>query len=174
MEYSINPLIEKVIKKLMNGDGFPSHKQVVRYLEKNHPEAVDKYLTSHRQSLLGGVVTRQLAFQRNKLRKSSLASRLMDGSADNVFDLKTFWATPFYVPGEDWKTLGELTGDDHTAIAEKYEIAEVAANSRAQLHRRLAEQVGSLTTKEVFDPKKLLREIDYAYDTSKQLSGGTG
>lgn len=173
--YSINSLIEKIIKQEHNNNGgFPSHEKVVKILERDYPEAVDKYLSSHRTSLLGGAVTRQLTLQRNQLRKTNLATRLLDGTADSVFDVTNFWATPFYVHKLGiWKTLGELTGPDHAAIAERYEIAEVAAGSRGKLHRRLAAEVGDSTTQEVFDPKRLIPQIDAAYDTSKQLPGGT-
>jgi hypothetical protein len=174
--YSINPLIEKIIKKMQKESGngsFPSHEQIVLHLETNYPDAIEKYLNTHRHSLLGGAVTRALTLQRNTLRHTSLATRLADGTADSIFDVKNFWATPFFVPGGTrWKTLGELTGDDHTAIADKYEVAAVAVTARAELHRKLAIEVGDSTTEAVYDPKKLLREIDYAYDTNQQLPGG--
>lgn len=173
-QYSINPVIEKVIKTLQKGNGdFPSHEQIVRHLERNFPEAVDRYLSSHRSSLLGGAVTRQMTMQRNSLRHTQLANRLRDGTTNSVFDLKEFWATPFHVPGGTrWKRLGDLTGDDHTAIADKYELAAVAVTARGELHRKLALEVGASTTESIYDPKKLLREIEYAYDTGRQLLGG--
>ncbi len=173
--YSINPVIEKVIKTMQRDNGdFPTHEQIVRHLERNFPEAVDKYLTSHRTSLLGGAVTRQMQLQRNSLRHTQLANRLKDGTTSAVFDLKEFWSTPFHVPGGiKWKQLGDLTGADHTLIADRYEFAAVAVTARAELHRNLADVVGISTTKEVYDPKRLMREIDYAYDTTRQLPGGT-
>lgn len=172
--FSINFLIEKIIKSKHRESGdFPGHDEIIVFLEENHPEAVQKYVDTHRRSLLGGAVTRQMAMQRNALRHTSLATRLMDGTADAVFDINQFWATPFFVPGSrEWKTLGLLTGPDHGLIADKYEVAAVAVTARGELHRKLQTVVGDSTTEAVYDAPRLLREIDRAYDTQNQLPGG--
>lgn len=170
--YSLSSLIEKVIKSKYDSEGdIPSHETVVRFLEANHPDAVDKYLDTHRTSLLSGAVTRTLATQRNALRSTQLATRLMDGSLASVFDLDTFWGTTFFVQGEGWKTLGSLTGSDHSLIADKYEIGAVAMSSRAELHRHLATKVGSKTTIEVLQPQALMTTIAAAYDTTALIGG---
>lgn len=172
--YSINPLIEKVIKTKYNENGdIPTHETIVRYLEKSYPDAVDKYLETHRSSLLSGAVTRTLATQRNQLRSTQLATRLMDGTMDSVFDLEQFWGTTFFVQGEGWKTLAKLTGSDHSIIADKYEVGAMAMSSRAELHRTLAKKVGKKTTIEVLKPQTLMRNISIAYDTSALIGGAS-
>jgi len=173
--YSINSLIEKIIKNKYDKEGdIPSHEIVVRYLEANHSDAVDKYLATHRSSLLSGAVTRTLADQRNSLRNSELATRIMDGSITSVFDLDIFWGTTFFVSGDGegvWKTLGSLTGSDHGYIADKYEVGAIAMSSRATLHRDLQTQVGQKTTIQVLKPEILMRKIQTAYDTTALIGG---
>ena len=115
-----------------------------------------------------------MADQRNSLRNSELALRIMDGSTASVFDLDEFWGTSFFVSGDGegiWKTLASLTGSDHGHIADKYEVGAVAMSSRALLHRDLQKRVGKKTTKEVFKPHTLMRKIEAAYDTSALLGG---
>ena len=168
---TLNALISKIIQKNTVDGEFPSHDKIVKILERDYADAVDKYLKSHRRNLLGGAVTRQLAFQRNNLRKSNLARRILDGTSAAVFDVDKFWNTPFFIQGEGWKVLGSLTGKDHEVIADKYELGAVAMGSRAEFHRELAIQVGNRTTREVYDPKKLLKQISGAYDTAA-ITGG--
>jgi hypothetical protein len=95
----------------------------------------------------------------------------LDGSADAVFDLDRFWATVFFVPGDGWKALGDLTGADHELIADKYELGAIALRARADFHRSVASKVGNSTTKEAFNPRTLMRQIDAAYNTAA-LTGG--
>jgi hypothetical protein len=171
--YSISPLIEKVIATKHDETGeIPTHKWIVRFLEKHHPDAVDEYLTTHRSSLLSGAITRTLADQRNQLRSSQLAVRLMDGTVDSVFDLDKFWSTAVFVQGEGWKPLESLTGSDHTRIADKYGMGAIALLSRENLHRDLAKKVGKKkTTREVFEAGPLLQMITRAYDTPALMGG---
>lgn len=167
---SIAPTVKKIIKRhLKTHKELPDSHYIVKKLEEDHPELVDKYIQSHRTTLLLGSVTRALAGERNSLRKSQLAERLVSGKADSVFDLEQFWSTAYFVPGSGWKGLGELTGKDHEAIADKYEVASVAMKARADLHRNLAKKVGGSTTKETFKPTQLIQEIQTAYDTEHQL-----
>lgn len=170
--YSISSLIEKVIKTKYDETGdFPTHKAIVRHLERHHSDSVDKYMASHRSSLLSGAVTSTLADQRNSLRRTQLVVRLMDGTTDSIFDLDGFWGTTFFVQGEGWKPLGSLTGSDHNQIADKYEVGATAFSARARLHRNLAVKVGKKTTQEVFKPRPLLRSISRAYDTPALMEG---
>ena len=143
--YSINPLIEGIIKDEYNRTGdIPTHQRVIKVLEESYPDAIDKYLATHRVSLVSGAVTRTLADQRNGLRNSELAVRIMDGSTTSVFDLDEFWGTAFFISGDDggWKALESLTGSDHSNIADKYEVGAIAMSSRKDLHRDLAKKSG--------------------------------
>ena len=170
---NLNPTIQKIIKRHLKEKGeLPSTDQVTKELEKKHSHLIEEYMKNHRHALLQGTVTRVMVNERNKLRKSELTKRLVDGTADAVFDLERFWATAYFVPGEGWKQLGELTGKDHEAIADRYEVAAVAMEARAELHRDLAEKVGSKTTRSVFKPQQLINQIRIAYDTQAQLAGG--
>jgi len=174
--YSINPLIEGIIKDEYSKTGdIPAHERVIKILEKDYPDAIDKYLATHRVSLVSGAVTRTLADQRNGLRNSELAVRIMDGSTASVFDLDEFWGTAFFISGDNggWKTLGSLTGSDHSDIADKYRVGAIAMSSREDLHRDLAKMVGRKTTIEVFKPHILMRKIESAYDTSALLGGAS-
>lgn len=174
--YSINPLIEGIIKDeyARTGD-IPAHERVIKILEKDYPDAIDKYLATHRTSLVSGAVTRTLADRRNGLRNSELATRIMSGETASVFDLDDFWGTAFFISGDGdggvWKTLGSLTGSDHSDIADKYRVGAIAMSSREDLHRDLAKKVGRKTTIEVFKPHVLMQKIESAYDTSALLGG---
>lgn len=172
MADGISTIIQKIIKAHVREKGeLPDSREVTRQLVKQYPDAVERYLNSHRQTLLHGAVTRAMSAERNNLRSSQLMKRLADGTADAVFDLERFWTTAFYVPGNGWKGLGDLTGRDHEAIADRYELGAVAMSLRAELHRELAQKVGAKTTKDVYKPKLLAQQISMAYDTHSQLGG---
>ncbi len=171
-KFSLSPIIEKfVMQTYTDTEKIPTHKQIVRWMEKNHPDSVDKYMSSHRAGLLSGAVTRTLAAQRNHLKNSQLAIRLMDGSMDSVFDTDKLWATTFFVPGDTWKSLGELTSDDHEAIAEKYGVLATASIARADMHRDLAKRIGGGTTADL-QPRHVVKAINRAYNTQPALTGG--
>lgn len=170
---SIYPTAQKIIKRYLKRNGeLPSSEYVARKLEKDHSDLVERYIASHRTTLIKGVITRSMANERNALRQAELTKRLISGVSDSVFDLEQFWSTAFFVPGDGWKSLGNLTGADHAQIATKYEMLEEASRARAELHRELADKVGDSTTREVFQPTQLVSRIQLAYDTQAQLTNG--
>ena len=154
---------------LSTGGTIPHARNVAQELLEAHPVEVMEWVTENTETILTQALASWLKDQRRELYKTAQAHRILEGTADDVYDIAAIWIKPFFVPDVGYKGLGELTGADHSAIGRSRHIQATTHYALSRLHTEMSYKVGLDKTKNVYTPEKVIELFGAAYDTEPLL-----
>jgi hypothetical protein len=139
----------------------------VARMRETAPDELDAWLAERVVWLVAEEMRYQLRSNRARNRAHAGARRFaehLDLDDTPTADDVDLYATAYRINDSNvWKTVGDMTGDDHRYVARKYEATGKRALALAAFHEIIAKRVGTKTTAQVMDVdeyRRLLREIE--------------
>jgi hypothetical protein len=139
-------------------------KRFIDYMRRHYAAELDVWFAERQTWLVAEEMRHHLHADRSRARAHAGARafaehhNLSDVPEDDTFATR-------YCINEDnvWKSVSDMTGDDHRYVAREYEKTGRRALARAAFHEVIAKKVGAKRTVEVMsvtEYERLLREIE--------------
>lgn len=133
-------------------------------MHEHHPEELDAWLHERHVWCVAEEMRAHLRSERARAQAHAGTRAFAEHySLDDTPTDDTF-ATRYCISEDNvWKSVAEMTGEDHTYVAGQYEVSGKRALARAAFHEVIAKRVGKKTTAQVMSAEeydRLRREVE--------------
>lgn len=131
--------------------------KILGMLEEYHQDLLARWQRQLTVTAIAATLREVQRSERSRARRAtSLSQNAEKLSAAVEAGSVDVFAQPFHIGGGVHRPLGDMTGQDHTFVAERYEMTSKREAFEAVFHRVLAKKVGKHRTADVLTPEQYL------------------